>query len=253
MTTLVSISTLFCSEFGRIMIRSFMIFSILLSFQFMPAAYAASLGVSPVSLDLAANRRSATVRVENLGRSKASLQARMMKWTQVDGKNVLQPTQNVVVSPPLASIEPGVTYTFRILHKGKPTSGEETYRLLIDELPSVNVGRPSTSISMLVQQSIPVFFNNPDTLAKLTWDIKKTKNGYQLSATNSGNRHSKIADIKINNKLVKRGMAGYLLPGTTRTWPMAGSSFSKLKPGSTVTVTASGSDYGVKTDVTVGG
>ncbi|QPC85454.1 fimbria/pilus periplasmic chaperone [Mesorhizobium sp. NBSH29] len=215
-----------------------------------PFAHAASLSVSPVSLDLSANLRTATVQVENRGGAKVSFQARVMNWAQVDGKDVLTSTQSVVVSPPVASIDPGVAYTFRILHKGRPSSGEETYRLLIDELPNVNVKRPATSVSMLVQQSIPIFFSSPDAAAELIWNIVKVDEGYEVSAMNTGNRHAKISNLKLDSYLVKRGLAGYVLPGNRRTW-FVENEFAELRMGESVSITAKSSDYGISTSVIV--
>ena len=48
---------------------------------------------------------------------------------------MLTPTNDVVASPPLASLQPNTDYTVRVVRTRKdPAVKEEAYRLLVDEL-----------------------------------------------------------------------------------------------------------------------
>lgn len=120
---------------------------------------AASLRVAPISLKLSAQHASGTVRVWNDDRTPIQVQVRVFKWTVVDGRDVLEPTRDVVASPPMTSLAPGAENLIRIVRvSGRPIGPAEAYRLLIDELPQPNKQRAGT-VNVLVRHAIPVTFS----------------------------------------------------------------------------------------------
>ncbi|WP_244510140.1 molecular chaperone [Rhizobium sp. AC27/96] len=148
---------------------------------------AASLQVSPVSIDLAAPALASSVSLRNNNDRPVNAQVRVFKWTQVGGEDQLVPTSEVVASPPAATLQPGTTYTLRVARVGQPvTNGESAYRLLIDELPDVNVRRPGNDVKLVVRYSIPVFFNDRSANADLRWNIRREGGSLVAEATNTG-------------------------------------------------------------------
>ena len=98
---------------------------------------AASLQVAPVLVDVPAPGATSSLKLHNEGTKPLDAQVRIFKWTQVDGADSLTPTDDVAASPPLASLRPNTDYTVRIVRTSKePVAKEESYRLLVDELPS---------------------------------------------------------------------------------------------------------------------
>src|SRR5579863_3912889 len=96
---------------------------------------AASLQVAPVLVEVPAPGAAATLKLRNEGTKPLDAQIRVFQWTQVDGADVLTPTNDVVASPPAASLRADTDYTVRIVRtKKEPVAKEEAYRLLIDEL-----------------------------------------------------------------------------------------------------------------------
>ena len=94
---------------------------------------AASLQVAPVLVEVPAPGATATMKLRNEGTKPLDAQIRIFQWTQVDGADVLTPTNDVVASPPVASLRPGTDYTVRIVRtKKEPAVKEEAYRLLVD-------------------------------------------------------------------------------------------------------------------------
>ncbi|WP_343713580.1 molecular chaperone [Inquilinus sp.] len=218
---------------------------------------AASLQVSPVSVDLTAPAQASAVNLRNNGDRPVNVQVRVFKWTQSGGDDQLAPATDVVASPPAASLQPGTTYTIRVARTGAPVaSGEQTYRLLIDELPEVNVRRPADSVNLVVRYSIPVFFADRAAGAELRWDVRREGGSLVVEATNSGDRHAKIANLTVASPGGRvsfgEGLNGYVLPGSTKRWT-ANAGAQRIQPGSSVSITAKGDDYAVNQTATVAG
>lgn len=121
-------------------------------------AQAASVRVAPISLDLRNGANASSVRVWNDDREPLNVQVRIFRWTVRNGKDVLEPTQDVVVSPPMTVLRPGDENTIRVVRvKKQPVEGRESYRLIIDQLPDRTKRRPGT-VNVLVRHAIPVYF-----------------------------------------------------------------------------------------------
>lgn len=222
---------------------------------FNEAALAAPLQVSPVSVDLTAPGQTSTVNLRNEGDRPVNIQVRVFSWSQVNGEDQLTPSRDVVASPPAATLQPGTTYTIRIARIAPPLkSGEETYRLLVDQLPEVNLRRSAASVDMVLRYSIPVFFTERSAGADLQWNISREGKSLIAEATNVGNRHAKLAGLAVASAGGKvsfgEGLNGYVLPGSTRRWIVSAGA-QRIQPGTSVNVTAKGDDYAVNQTVVV--
>ena len=84
------------------------------------------------------------------------------------------------------TLTPNTEYVVRVIRVAThPVNAEESYRVLVDELPDP-AQRRNGVVSLVVRQSIPVFFANPDaTPASVTWSIKRGPNSYIVSAANA--------------------------------------------------------------------
>jgi fimbrial chaperone protein len=121
-------------------------------------AQAASLRVAPISLDLPSGTSASVVRVWNDDSAPVQVQIRVFKWTQRNGQDVLEPTRDVVASPPMTQLAPGTENLIRVVRTSTtPVNGRESYRLLIDQLPDPGQARPGT-VSVLVRHAIPLYF-----------------------------------------------------------------------------------------------
>jgi fimbrial chaperone protein len=121
-------------------------------------AGAAALRVSPITLDLKASSPTATVRLWDDGLRPVKVQVRVFRWTKVNGKDRLDPTTDVVASPPITTLKPGTENLIRVVRVSKkPVNGTESYRLLIDQLPDAGRKIPG-QINVMIRHSIPVRF-----------------------------------------------------------------------------------------------
>jgi fimbrial chaperone protein len=185
-------------------------------------AQAASLQVAPVFVEVQAPGASATLRLRNEGDRPLDAQIRIFRWTQVDGVDTLTPTSDVAASPPLASLRPNTDYTVRIVRTTKePVVREESYRLLVDEVPAAATAQAAT-VKIALRYSIPVFFTAPGVAApKLSWELQQRAPKPAIVVNNAGDRRIRLAKLKFTDGKggtaeFGDGLAGYVLGHSTR-------------------------------------
>jgi fimbrial chaperone protein len=190
---------------------------------------AASLQVAPVSVEVAAPGATATLNLRNRGDKPLEGQIRVFRWTQVNGEDKLETTYDVVASPPQVSLRPNTNYVVRIVRTTKePVTTEETYRLLIDELPGPTEER-RTTVNIVLRYSIPVFFTPKGAASgKLKWELQRRDNKQFLIAKNDGDRRVRISQLKITdgkgvNASFGEGLAGYVLGHSSMVWQIPAS------------------------------
>jgi fimbrial chaperone protein len=185
---------------------------------------AASFQVTPTTVEIPVGGAAKTVSVKNTGKETIKAQVRVFRWSMVNGEEKLEPTTDVVASPPIATIKPDLDYTVRVVRMSKaPVATEETYRLLIDEIPD---RKPAGNgvVNLAFRYSIPVFFL-PPTAHKpdLIWSYSRRDGKLFVTATNTGGRRIRIADISAGNGsgkpiTVAKGLAGYVLARSSKSW-----------------------------------
>jgi len=190
------------------------------------ATQAASLQVSPITVEVPAPGAASTITLSNMGSEEINSQIRVLKWVQVDGQDQLVPTKDVVASPPALKIGPNKNSVIRIVRIAKaPIGAEETYRLKVDEIP--NPPRSGqAAVAFAVSYSVPVFFSNPRLETTLNWKVSIVKGQMRLEADNVGGRRTRIVDLGIakGSKVVTvaPGLAGYVLGQSSKVWLVKG-------------------------------
>lgn len=96
---------------------------------------ATSVRVAPTMADLLAPDSATTFNLRNEDDRPINVQIRIFRWTQDGGKDHLAPTADVVASPPSQTLGVNADYVVRVVRvTKKPVSGEESYRVVVDEL-----------------------------------------------------------------------------------------------------------------------
>jgi fimbrial chaperone protein len=194
------------------------------------AALAGSLRVAPILLDVTAPGATTTLNLRNEGDRNLHVQIRVFRWTGTQSEPTLEPTTDVVVSPPAATLTPGTEYVVRVVRVTKqPAAGEESYRVLVDEIPDTITDRANT-VRFAFRYSIPVFFSNATApAANVSWSMAVSGRNTILTASNSGGRRVRLANLKVidgnGTALVQRpGLFGYALGKSVTAWtlPAAG-------------------------------
>jgi fimbrial chaperone protein len=187
-------------------------------------ARSASLSVLPISINVPQPATIGTITLRNHEARPLNAQVRVFRWRQVDGQDRLEPTEDVVASPPIVTISPGADYVVRLQRVASgEIASEEAYRTVIDELPNPNRQR-NGSIAIVLRYLVPTFFLSPDaSQPKLSWSIVRQGGATMLSAANNGDKRIQIVDLKLRTSagrilIVGKGLAGYVLGHSTHVW-----------------------------------
>ncbi len=214
-------------------------------------ALASSLQVTPVRIQVDLPAAASTVTVSNPGDTPLAAQLRVFKWMRSGGKDTLAPTKDVVASPPLAKLAPGQPYVVRIIRVSKaPLNGEETYRLLVDEIPDLRASVPSFGPRFAIRQSIPVFFTDPAAAPKLSWAATVRNGKLLLTARNEGGRRVRISALNVTNESgaslgFGENFIGYVFGRSSEQWTAAAPK-KGFAPGGTITILAQGDNGPIK-------
>jgi fimbrial chaperone protein len=186
-------------------------------------AHAGSFTANPIRLIVPAGANSTSLTLDNTGDQPVLVQAQVVEWSQRDGQDVLTPSRDLIVSPPIFRIAAGASQIVRVgLLRAAPAERELTYRLFLQEVPPPRAaGEPGVAVALRL--GLPVFVQ-PRTRAapQLQWNAKAEREGITLSLTNSGNAHVQALDCKLLREdgtlFGEQQLAAYVLPGQTRSW-----------------------------------
>jgi fimbrial chaperone protein len=188
------------------------------------SAMAGSLSVTPIRIELSSAQRSVALTVRNDGDQSTVVQAQLVAWSQVDNDDRLEPTTDILASPPIFTVAPGASQILRIaLRRAPDAARERSYRILVTEVP----GKPQpefTGAQFALKISLPIFVDasGAKTSPQLEWSGARTAKGeLALTAVNTGAKHIQVQAIEVT----KEGsdpdarFAGlwYILPGQRRT------------------------------------
>lgn len=193
------------------------------------AAGAAGLQVSPVTLTLQATQQADGLWLSNAGSAPLDAQVRVFRWTQVDGQERLEPTQALLVSPPMLQLPVEGRQLVRVIRSGPPPAGraEEAYRVLVDELP-LPQANGEKGLNFVMRHSLPIFVapaGAPPSPPQLKWALQRQGDQAVLEVGNSGGTHAQLADVVFTDAaghrtVVHSGLMGYVLPGATSRWQL---------------------------------
>nr|WP_321959721.1 fimbria/pilus periplasmic chaperone [Paraburkholderia sp. J69-1] len=197
-------------------------------------AMAATLQISPVTIEFSAGEAATGLTLRNPGDTPLYGQVRVFQWSEAQGDDVLTPTGEVIASPPLIEIAPHSDQLVRLVraNASAPPQGasaaaaiEQSYRILIDELPAP--GSPGAEgVTIRLRYSVPVFVDGPGGSAArplLAWRLVRGPQGYALRADNAGTKRAQIAAVSLFDDAghhwdVTHGLLGYALARQSRQW-----------------------------------
>ncbi len=207
------------------------------------AADATSVRVSPILLEVVAPGSATTLTLRNDNDRPLDVQIRIFRWRQSNGVERLEPTTDVAVSPPITTLPAGVEYLVRVVRvTHRPVEGEESYRVIVDELPDQGAARNGL-VKLLLRYSIPVFFVTPAASeARVAWSIDRRGGHVIVAARNSGGKRLRISNLKLRDSRgaamsLHDGLVGYVLGGAAMRWSFGSAHGGKLS-GDTIKLTA---------------
>jgi fimbrial chaperone protein len=185
---------------------------------------AGSLSVTPIRIELSSAQRSMALTVRNDGDQPTVVQAQLVAWSQADNEDRLEPTTDILASPPIFTVAPGASQILRIALRLAPDAARErAYRVLVTEVP----GKPqpeSAGAQFALKISLPIFVDasGTKTSPRLEWSGARTAKGeLTLTAVNTGAKHIQVQAIEVTlaGTDPDARFAGllYILPGQRRT------------------------------------
>ncbi len=172
----------------------------LLALLLAPAAVAGSFSVSPLRIELSPGQRTVALTVHNQSEDATVVQAQLVAWTQADGEDRLEPTADLIASPPIFTLQPAATQTIRIALR-RPADGavERTYRILVTEVPGP--AQPGfTGARFALKVSLPIFVEaaTGGTAPHLQWTAKRLPGGdVAVSVSNAGSKHVQLRSLEL--------------------------------------------------------
>lgn len=194
------------------------------------AGYAAAdLGVSPLSLSLPSKTLATSLVLVNQGAQPVTVSAELMAWSQKDGKDMLSPSGDLVVSPPLFTVTPGQQQVVRVgrIARSEPPQVQASYRLVLTEIPAPKTA-VSTVIGTALRLSVPLMVPpaKPDA-APLVWAATpQAVKGLTVKITNPANHHQLLSKVSVQQNgevIAEKTVNITLLAGASDsfTWPDA--------------------------------
>lgn len=173
------------------------------------------LQISPTTLNIGPANTSAVCSVWNNGTVPTSAQVRMFEWTQKNGQDALNPTDEVAASPPTMTVAPHDRQIVRIVNlSARAGTKERAFRLMLNELPSSRA-LSGSGVQVLIAFSVPVFMPGVSAAPpRLSASIARNAIGRSvLRIHNHGDIHARLVNL-VMGRFTHEGLVGYVLPGT---------------------------------------
>jgi fimbrial chaperone protein len=189
-------------------------------------AQAGAFQIDPVRVELAPDQLSAALILRNDDKETSIIRIEARAWTQKNGEDVFEPTKQILVTPPIATIAAGAEQVVRVaLRRPLDPEQELTYRIFLQEVPPPP--QPGfNGLQVALRISIPVFaVSGSSAIPKPSWKIRyqAQEHAFLIRATNEGNAHLQVQDFKLikpgtNTVLALQSISSYLLGGQSREW-----------------------------------
>lgn len=186
--------------------------------------FASSFSVSPTRIPLSGKNSAVIVRLLNNGDEPVTVQAHIVAWTLSENKLVYHDSDDVLLNPPIFTLEPDQAQLMQLgLRRPRAEGNEIAYRLIVDEVPPPP--KPGLSLRRLSRISVPIFVE-PQGGARNQVDWKAELvpgGGMKITATNKGNVHVQIKRLDLlpegsTDAPSSKKMLDYLFPGMTGEW-----------------------------------
>lgn len=192
------------------------------------AVRASTFSVDPIEVTLNRGNSSASIAITNQSPQKLRLQVTGFAWQQSpSGEMRLTPTDDLVFFPQLLEIDPGDTKRIRVGVTAAQTALERSYRIFMEELPSLEsvIAPKQNTITLRMKIGVPVFVrpNAAPAPSGAVRDAAAGNGALSFDVLNTGNTHFAIQSVHVVGKdaagapVVTNDLSGwYVLAGGTR-------------------------------------
>ncbi len=162
---------------------------------------ARDLAVSPLRLDLPANKAMTVLTVTNQGSETLLLQAGVKRWSQEGGDNSYSTDNTMIATPALFRLPPGQRQLVRVgwRRQAQPGMDESAWRVFVEEVPEAGNSGSDNGLRVALRLGIPLFVpgRQPGT-ASLDWQWLPAGPDHpaRLRVSNNGHAHARITSIR---------------------------------------------------------
>jgi len=192
-------------------------------------ASAGEFSVSPVRIFMKANERAVAITVVNEGSEELVMQSEIFSWQQKPGgEDTLNPTEDLVLSPPIVKLAPKARQVLRLARVGGPPAGQEqSYRMIVREVPEARQTGKEAKVQMALAFSLPIFITPNGAKRNVECDVQRASaQAVKVNCKNTGNAYAQLRGITLTSAsgatLATRDFVGYLLPDVQRTIEVQG-------------------------------
>jgi fimbrial chaperone protein len=194
---------------------------------FAGTASAGNFAVTPVRVYMASRERAAAITVTNDGDEELVMQADIYEWKQSpDGQDLLTLTEDMIMSPPILKMAPRSRQVVRLISLIGPVKDlQQTYRMIVREIPEARSDKADLSLQIAYAFSIPIFITPPGALARLDCVLARVApDAAKAVCQNTGTAAAHPTALQIINSaqeiVVSQDSGAYILPGTQRSFDL---------------------------------
>jgi fimbrial chaperone protein len=168
-------------------------------------ASTAGVVITPVVIEISSPRRPVAVTVTNSGDLPLTFQTDTLVWQQTDGVDKFEPTDELMVVPPIVEVPPNASQIFRVMLRSPASLPvERTYRLMLEDITEeLAPVSGQASISFKLSHSLPVMVAPAGkVLNAIRWKPCTTQIAVGAAVAcvrffNAGNRRVKFETITV--------------------------------------------------------
>jgi fimbrial chaperone protein len=180
---------------------------------------AQQVSISPLRVTFKGDQQSEILTLRNVSNGPFTVQPKVMKWTQRDGKDVFEPTREVLVAPPIVEVPAGETQIIRLSLRRAPDAKDElSYRVFVQQVAAPQKNNSAT-LSFSWSLSLPIFVAPLSDVStpNLEWVGQMNGKNLELAVTNPGVQHIQLKSIKVESTVGSTSSAQmiYVLGGQT--------------------------------------
>jgi fimbrial chaperone protein len=183
-------------------------------------ALSGSFQASPTRLHMGLRERATSLHLANTGQETLVLHAEVMRWTQdSQGQDMLEPSNDLVLSPPVVTLAPGMQQVVRLARLTLPDAQQPpSYRLIVREMATASHTPPAASgqVPFLLAMSLPVFISPAQPMRRMNCTPEPPPAKLVLGCTNEGNVFARVLRMVLGDPAQPTAQfsgATYVLPG----------------------------------------
>ncbi|MFQ3218013.1 MAG: fimbrial chaperone protein [Paraglaciecola sp.] len=179
--------------------------------------------ISPIHLEMSVKKPVTSFTVTNESDQIVTYQLNTLSWVQVDGKDNYIEANELVVTPPIVSIKPKSSQTFRVaLFKASSHRVEQSYRIILDDISTYVSDESKTGLTFIFNHNLPLFYAPLASVDSVVWSICESDvvGKSCLLMQNKGNRHAKMVKFSAVSatKEEPNNQAKTVLAGSSGKW-----------------------------------